>query len=639
MLDAFRNHKRWLMFIAMVLIIPSFIVTGIYSYNRMRQADDSIAKIGDVSITPQMFDQQKRQQLEELRASMGENFKPTMLDSKEGRQAILDQLSNQVAVEQAVQKNFISIGEADAIAVIKGTASFQENGQFVPERYQQFLAARGMSDQQFVADVRRDLARQTLTNGVAATSILPETVVRNLHRTLTMESEVRTRIFDVKAYLSKVNISDEAIKAYYENNAKRFIAPEEVSIQYLTFTPNDVKSDAKATDEELRTYYEQNKNRYGVPETRRASHILVSFDANKKDVEATRKKAEEILAKAKAHPEQFAELAKQYSDDPGSAQLGGDLDFFGHGMMVEPFEKAVYAANKGDIVGPVQTEYGFHIIQVTDVRPSTIRSFEAVRPEIEKTYNDQMKLREFAQKAEEFTNMSYERPESLEPLAEKFGLKIQTADHITRESGAEDPALRTMITDHVVESLFTEDVLRDKHNTSAVEVRPNVLVTARVTKHLPQRTRPLEEVKDEIKATLEREEASKLAQADGEKALAELKKDPSKLDEFTQPATVSISKPMGYPQELIMRAASLSDDKLPNFTGLTVRSGSYMIVQVLSHKAPEAQADQLQSIRNELSNVYGTNEMVVYLNALRQTLGEQVLRPNFVDGTTDNTQQ
>ena len=639
MLDAFRTHKRWLMFIAMVLIIPSFIVTGIYSYNRLRQADDAIAKIGEVSITPQMFDQQKRQQLEELRNTLGDSFKASMLDNKEGRQAIVDQLANQVAIEQAVQQNHINIGEADAVAVIKATPSFQENGKFVPARYEQFLRSRATSDQQFVMQVRGDLARQTLTNGVLASSIVPEDIVKSLHYALTVKSDIRTRTFNEAQYASQTNVTDADVKKYYDEHTQAFQAPEEVSIQYLVLSPDDIKVTTKPNEDEMRTYYEQNKNRWGVPEERRASHILLAFDPNKKDVEATRKKAEEVLAKVKADPDNFAKYAKEYSQDPGSAQEGGDLDFFGRGMMVAPFENAVFSAKKDEIVGPVETEYGFHIIKVTDIRPSTVRPYEAVRGEIEKQYQSQEAVREFAQKAEDFTNMSYEQPDSLDPIAEKFGLKVQTADGITRD-GATNPALRTLITEHVIEALFSDESLKDKHNTSAIEVRPNVLVTARVTKHLPKRVLPLDDVKDEIQAHLQREAASKLTAAAGEKLLADLKANPQQsLDGFTEKATVSMQAPGKFPREVILRVASVPAKGLPAFTGIALGDGSYMVIQVLSHEVTEPKPAELTSIRNELSQLYGRTEVVTYLNALRQSLGEKILRPAFIEGDETNSDE
>lgn len=636
MLDAFRNHKRWLMFIAMVLIIPSFVVTGIYSYNRIRQSDNAIIKIGEVSITPEMFDRQKRVQLEELRAQLGENFKASMLDNREGRQSILYQLANQSAVEQSVKNNFISISEADAVSVIKGTTAFQEDGKFVPARYEQFLRSRGTSDQAFVLEMRQDLARQTLTTGVFNSALVPQPVVENLHRALTIKSEMRTRVLDVNAFLSQVKVTPEDVKANYDANTKRFTAPEEVSIEYLTLSPEDIKVDAKASEEEMRTYYEQNKNRWGVPEERRASHILIAFDEKKKDVEATRKKAEEVLAKVKADPENFAKYAKEFSNDPGSAGEGGDLGFFGHGAMVEPFEKAVFAANKGEIVGPVETEYGFHIIDVTDVRPSTVKPYEQVRGEIEKNYKQQQAVREFAQKAEDFTNMSYERPESLQPLAEKFGLKIQKAENITRD-GPLNPALRALINDHVVESLFSEDALKEKHNTSAIEVRPNVLITARVVKHTPQHLRPLDEVRADIEKEISLSRAAELAEAAGQKLIADESKS-GKLEGFSEARSVSLSNPMNISQDLVLRAAMMDDKTLPGFTGVRLPDGSYAVAQVTRHEYTAPKPGELESIRKELDSLYGNNEVLVYMSSLRKVLGEELLRPSFVEGQQEGAE-
>ncbi len=634
MLDAFRTHKRWLMFIAMVLIIPSFIVTGIYSYNRMRQADDAIVKVGNVSITPQMFDQQKRQQLEGLREQLGDNFKASILDNKAGREGIIEQLANQTAVEQAVTNNFISISEQDAVNVIKSTAAFQENGKFMPARYEQFLRSRGTSDQAFVQEVRQDLARQTLTMGIFNSSVVPEGVVLNLHRALTMKNDLRTRVFDINTYMTQVKVSDADIKANYDANQKLYTAPEEVSIQYLTLSPDDIVIKAQPSEEEMHTYYEQNKARWGVPEERRASHILIAFDEKNKDVEATRKKAEEVLAKVKADPENFAKYAKEYSNDPGSAQEGGDLNFFGRGMMVEPFEKAVFSAKKGDIIGPVQTEYGMHIIEVTDIRPSTVKPFEAVRAEIEKNYRQQQAVREFAERAEEFTNMSYERPESLEPIAEKFGLKIQTAEQITRD-GPVNPALRAIINDHVVESLFSTEALKDKHNIAAVEVRPNLLVTARVLKHSPKHLRPLDEVKGDIELALKQTAAAKLAETDGEKLMAALAGKTS--DEgFSPVATVSINNAQNISQDLILRASMIPDAKLPAYTGAHLADGSYVVAQVLKHEYVAPKAGELASIRNELTQLYGNTEVLAYMHAMRKELGEKVLRPSFIEGSSDN---
>lgn len=637
MLDAFRNHKRWLMFIAMVLIIPSFVVTGIYSYNRMMEADDAIAKVGEESITPQMFDQQKRVLLENLRSSMGENFKASMLDNPEGRQLVLTQLMNDAALKQTIAKEYIRISEEDAIRVIKGSSALQKDGKFDPELYEQFLRARGISDQQMVLDVRNDLARSTLTNNITSGAIIPDEVVNNLHRILTIESKIRTRIFNVDEFLPKVTVTDDEIKAYYEKHLEQFKAPEEISVQYLVFTPQDVKDDVKVNEEELRTYYEQNKNRWTVPEQRQASHILIGFDSVKGDKEAALKKANEVLEKVKANPDDFAKLAKEYSTDPGSAGIGGDLGYFGRGMMVPAFEKAVFDGKEGDIIGPVETEFGYHIIKVTGIRPASVRSFDEVRSDIEKLYREQALARAFAPKAEDFTNLSYEQPDSLDPIAEKFGLKIQSVDHVTRQ-GVADPQVRRFLNDHVIESLFADDSLKDKHNTSAIEVSPNVLVTARVSAHSPAHTRTLDEVKAEVATGLKLQAASKLAKEAGEKVLASLKsaKEPN-LDGFSNPVDVSVSKPLGHPRDLVMHVGALTTDTWPVFTGMTVEGGAYIIAEVLSHKTEVAKPEVLDGLRNELVGVYGQTELTGYFEALRARWGTKILRPQFLEGN-NNTQ-
>lgn len=348
MLQAFRDHKRWLMFIAMVLIIPSFVVTGIYSYNRMTQADNSIAKVGDSSITPELFDQAKRQQLERLRQQMGDQFRAGMLDTPEAREALVRNLMDEAAVTQTVAREHVGVSEQEAVALIKNADALKENGQFSPALYERFLQSQGKSDQQFVAEVRRDLAKEALLTGVTATYPVPSAVVEHLHKIITEEREVQTLIFNIDQYMGDVKVTPDEVKAYYDGHQSEFMADEHVTAQYVVLSPESFKASIKPNEEDVRSYYEQNKQRYATAEERRASHILISFGDDKA---ASKKKAEEILGKAKADPSSFAKLAKENSVDTGSAVEGGDLSFFGRGMMVKPFEDAVFSAKKGDKIG------------------------------------------------------------------------------------------------------------------------------------------------------------------------------------------------------------------------------------------------------------------------------------------------
>lgn len=627
MLQAFRDHKRWLMFIAMVLIIPSFVVTGIYSYNRMTQADNSIAKVGDSSITPELFDQAKRQQLERLRQQMGDQFRAGMLDTPEAREALVRNLMDEAAVTQTVAREHVGVSEQEAVALIKNADALKENGQFSPALYERFLQSQGKSDQQFVAEVRRDLAKEALLTGVTATYPVPSAVVEHLHKIITEEREVQTLIFNIDQYMGDVKVTPDEVKAYYDGHQSEFMADEHVTAQYVVLSPESFKASIKPNEEDVRSYYEQNKQRYATAEERRASHILISFGDDKA---ASKKKAEEILAKAKADPSSFAKLAKENSVDTGSAVEGGDLSFFGRGMMVKPFEDAVFSAKKGDIVGPVESDFGWHVIYVTDIHPARVRDFNEVRADIEAEYIDQMALREFSEKAEEFTNIVYEQADSLEPAAQKFGLKLMTAEDVTRQ-GPADPELAPFFNEHVLENLYGSECLQEKRNSAAVEVGSNQLVAARVEKHFPKVVRPFDEVKGQIEDGLKLRKAGELAKAAGEKKVAEVRQSKS-LDGFSKAVWVSRQNLLGHPAQLVDRMVALPADKLPAYTGMQVDGGAYFVAFVNAAKVKAPTENELKSLSREFATIYGEADRRGYLSALRQELGEEILRPDFIKG-------
>ena len=627
MLQAFRDHKRWLMFIAMVLIIPSFVVTGIYSYNHMTQADNSIAKVGEVSITPEMFDRAKREQLERYRQQMGDQFRAGMLDTPEAREAILRMLMDEAAVSQMVAKEHVDVSEAQAVALIKNADALKKDGKFSPELYERFLQSQGKSDQQFVAEIRRDLSKETLLTGVTATYPVPPAVVEHLHKIITEQREVQTMVFNVDQYMGDVKVTPEEVRAYYDQHQKEFLAEEHLTAEYVVLSPDDFKAGIKPNEEEIRGYYEQNKNNFTTPEERRASHILIAFGDDKA---ASKKKAEDVLAKAKANPADFAKLATEFSSDPGSAAQGGDLDYFGRGMMVKPFEDATFTAKKGDIVGPVESDFGWHIIYVTDIRPSAVRPFEAVRSDIEAEYIGQMALREFSEKAEDFTNIVYEQADSLEPVAKKFGLTIHKADNVTR-AGVTDEALKGLFNEHMIDNLYGDECLKEKRNSSAVEVGSNKLVAARVVKHFPTAVRPFDDVKAEIADGMKLRKAAELAKAAGEKKLAEVRASKS-LDGFSAPVWVSRQRTLGHPAELVDRMVALPADKLPAYTGMAVEGGAYIIGFVKGTKVQTPKPEELKSLAREFATIYGEADRRGYLSALRTELGEEMLQPKFIEG-------
>lgn len=624
MLQAFRTHKRWMMFIAMIFIIPSFVVTGIYSYNRMSDSENDLATVGDTSITMMDFDNAKRQYLDNFRRQMGQSFKPNMLDTAEARASILAALISDRAISLEIASEYMNVGEADAINLVKQAPAFQRDGKFSTEAYQQFLNSMGKSDEQFVLELRRDLTRQMLLSAVSQTTQASNTVAQRIHDLLTEERTIRT--FEIKptAFLKSVSVTDAEAQSYYVQNKSLFAVPESVDIEYVVLSPESYKN-IKASEDDIKTFYEQNLQRFSTPEERRASHILIAVNNEKTDADA-KKEADEIYKQLQADPSKFAQLAKSKSADPGSARQGGDLGFFQKGMMVPEFDNAVFSGKKGDLVAPVKTQFGYHIIKIVDVKPAQAKPLKEVRAEIEALYQQQAAIRAFAEDAENFSNMVYEQSESLQPVAERFGLKIQTVKNVTRDF--EDQ----LINPNVIEALYGFDVLEDKRNSNAIEVASNTLLSARVTAHHKQTVKTFDEVKGDIVATLKNQKATEAARAQGSADIAKLLDKKSASGKFGDKTVISRERPGAYAYEVVTAALRPDANKLPTYTGVQTQDGSYFVIEVQSSKKIEASPEQLAMRKAELAQLYSNPEQAAFISGLETKFGTQILKDEYKPG-------
>ena len=624
MLQAFRTHKRWMMFIAMIFIIPSFVVTGIYSYNRMSDSENDLATVGDTSITMMDFDNAKRQYLDNFRRQMGQSFKPNMLDTAEARASILAALISDRAISLEIASEYMNVGEADAINLVKQAPAFQRDGKFSTEAYQQFLNSMGKSDEQFVLELRRDLTRQMLLSAVSQTTQASNTVAQRIHDLLTEERTIRT--FEIKptAFLKSVSVTDDEAQSYYDQNKSLFAVPESVDIEYVVLSPESYKN-IKASEDDIKTFYEQNLQRFSTPEERRASHILIAVNNEKTDADA-KKEADEIYKQLQADPSKFAQLAKSKSADPGSARQGGDLGFFQKGMMVPEFDNAVFSGKKGDLVAPVKTQFGYHIIKIVDVKPAQAKPLKEVRGEIEALYQQQAAIRAFAEDAENFSNMVYEQSESLQPVAERFGLKIQTVKNVTRDF--EDQ----LINPNVIEALYGFDVLEDKRNSNAIEVASNTLLSARVTAHHKQTVKTFDEVKGDIVATLKNQKATEAARAQGSADIAKLLDKKSASAKFGDKTVISRERPGAYAYEVVTAALRPDANKLPTYTGVQTQDGSYFVIEVQSSKKIEASPEQLAMRKAELAQLYSNPEQAAFISGLETKFGTQILKDEYKPG-------
>ena len=611
MLQSFRTHKRLMMGIAMIFIVPSFVVTGIYSYNRMT-ADEALAEVGGEAITAVDFDNAKRQYLDKLRRQLGTNFNPNMLDGQQARADILAGLISERALGIEMAKDYVMVSEADAINLVKSAPNFQRDGKFSREMYEQFLHAVGKSDQLFVMELRRDMARDLLLGGAANTSIVPTALAQRVHEMMSEERVVRMATITPDEFKKLVTVTDDEARAYYDANKAAFVVPESVDIEYVTLSPANFM-DVKPNEDEVKGFYEQNLQRFTTPEERRASHILVA------DKEA----ADKLYAELQAKPALFAQRAKELSKDPGSAKQGGDLGFFGKGMMVPEFETAVFTGKKGDLVAPVKTNFGYHIIRIDDVKASQVKPLEAVRGEIEALYAQQASMQAFAAEAENFSNMVYEQSDSLEPVMTKFNLKPQTMKNVTRNFKDQT------INGNVVEALYSFDVLSDKRNTNSIEVAHNTLLSARVTAHHPETTKTFEAVKAEIVERLTNEKAAKSAETEGAKIVAKLQAGDKQNLKFGEAVSLSRQNPGEYGYDVVTAAMKPEGTKLPAFTGVMTPKG-YVVFEVLNANVPVASAEDIAARKQELARIFGRIDQKAYMDALEVKLEATVNNPDYM---------
>jgi len=326
-----------------------------------------------------------------------------------------------------------------------------------------------------------------------------------------------------------------------------------------------------------------------------------------------------VLKDVQKTPAKFAELAKQYSEDPGSAQKGGDLGFFGHGMMVKEFEDIVFKQKEGEISGLVQSEFGYHIIKVTGIKAGKQRALDEVRAEIESELKRQAASRKFAEAAESFTNMVYEQSDTLQPVADKFKLAVQQSSLLPKNP---DPrvmaALGPLANPKILASLFSEDAIKNKRNTEAVEIAPNTLLAARVIEHTPATSIPFDTVKPEIEKRLKSEEAAVLAKSSGEARLSELKQGGEDKLAWSVPKSASRMQRGEIPPAVVQAVFKADVQKLPAYAGVEI-GGGYALFKIVKINSPEKIDEaKLKGLQGEYGSIVAQEDLSAYLAGLRQ---------------------
>jgi peptidyl-prolyl cis-trans isomerase D len=581
MFDFVRKHTRVMQFLLFLLIFPSFVLFGLEGYNRFREGGATVASIDGHSITQAEWDAAHRSQVERMRSSMP-NVDVKLFDTPEAKYSTLERMVRDRLLQVAA--NQLRLGASDA----RLAAELQQNptiaalrradGTLDIERYRQLLATQGMSPESFESQVRGDLASRQVMSGVGVTSFSSAALADVTLNAFYEQRQVQVARFTPADYVAQLNPSEADLEAYYKANAEKFQSAERADIEYVVLNLAAVQKDIVVPEAELKTYYEQNSARLAGLEERRASHILINADkgASASEREAARAKAQALLLEVQKAPNQFAELARKNSQDTGSAAKGGDLDFFGRGAMVKPFEEAAFALKKGETSGVVETEFGFHIIRVTDIKQPEQKSFESQRAKLEQEVRAQLAQRKFAEAAEQFTNIVYEQSDSLKPVAERLKLDVQQASNLGRDVVAGTTAANNP---KLLAAVFSPDSIEKKRNTEAVELAPNVLAAARITSYSPARTLPLDEVKARVREQVVAQQASERARSEGASKLADWKSNP---DAAKLPAAIVVSREakQSQPSALIEAALRANTQALPAWVGVDLGTSGYAVVKV-----------------------------------------------------------
>ena len=614
MFDFVRSHTRLFQGILVLLIFPSFVFFGVQGYSSFTDSSNTkVAEVDGRGITQVEWDAAHQRNIERFRQQM-----PTvdvkLLDSPAVRRETLDSIVRERVLLAASEHMHMGISDE------RLQRAFSTDPQFAALRNpdgsvnRDLLVAQGMSSEMFAQSLRQDLAMRQVLQGIGASAVAPKAVVDPSFDALLQRRQVQLQRFDAEAYRSKVNPSDADIDIFYKANEALFKTPEQARIEYVLLDLQTLQKGVSVNEEELQRYYAENASRYTAAEERRASHILIKADKDMAvaDRQKAKAKADALLEQVRKSPGQFAELARKNSDDPGSAERGGDLDYFGRGAMVKPFDDAVFAMKPGEISNVVESEFGYHIIQLTGQRGGEKKSFDAVRAEIESEVKKQLAQKRYAEAAEQFTNTVYEQSDSLQPAIDKLKLEKRSA---TVQRIPAPGTTGPLASAKLLEAVFGNDAVRNKRNTDAVEVGPNQLASARIVEYLPARTLPLAEVKDQVRERLVGQQAAALARKEGQLLLTQLEK----AGDTALPETAVIGRvgAQGMPRSLIDAVLAADAAKLPAPVGVDLGEQGYMVAKVTQVLPRDPALGNEQAMQGQYAQAIASAEMQAYYAALK----------------------
>jgi len=631
MFDLVAKHKRIVQFVLALITLP-FAFFGVDYYFRNTDKAGEVASYDGGLITQAQFAQSLRDQ-QEMMMRTQKGVDPAMFENPEVRYSILQQLIRERMIEKKGRDLRFTVTNEQVRERIASDPRFQDEGKFSLERYKLLLAQASISEAGYEDSMRRQILAEKLVDPIMSGNMVAKASAEGFVTLLEQQREVAVANIDAEPFARQTKVDEAAARVFYDANPAAFRTPEEVKFEYVVLTPDVLAAQVAVTPDEVKAQYAASIKQYTQEEQRQAAHILIAVkpDASDADKAAAKKKAEDLAAQAKANPAKFAELAKKYSEDPGSAAQGGDLGSNPRGTMVKAFDDAVFAMKPGDIVGPVQSEFGWHVIKLQGVTPAKVLSLDEAKAQIEADLKRQKVSQKFAASADQFQNLVYEQADSLAGVAKTLNLEAKTSDWATRS----DAQRLAFGNPKFVEALFAPDSVAAKRNTEAFEVGPNTLMAGRVVEYKPAAPRPFDDVKEEIRRQLQRREASEMAQKAGLEKLALLEQGKSDKEAgvtFGKPVSVLRNQMQpGFTPDALGKVFRVDAAKLPQLVGASNERGGFSIYRVQRVMMPPTASDpaKLAGAKARIGDMQSRELFDAYISALKSKADVRINQANL----------
>lgn len=640
MFDFIRTHQRIVLAVLIVLVLPSFVFLGVSGYTNMVTKDSDLAKVGKTTISEQEFDAVLRHQFQNLQRSQSEEFDPALFDQPEVRKALLDRLIERQLLIELAQKEHFSASDNALREHIAAMPELQENGAFSPERYEQVLRMLGMDTQGFEQNQRAELSLSRVLDPILESAYLPKPTQELIINTMLDGREVQKSVRPLTAELREQKVDEEEIKQWYETHKDSYAVPDYVNVEYLVLNEDAARAAVPTpSDEDLQDYYEQNKDRFTKTGRAHIAHILIS-DAqgtNGEENDAALEEAQSLAAQAQQNPDSFAELAKEHSQDSGSASQGGDLGWLSQGALPEELDKAIFALKAGEVSDVIKGADGYHIFKVIDIEPEQVKSFADAREQIVEEVTEQLAADQFADMATRLTEVIYEHQDSLEPAADALGLSLQVAHGLGREEALNAPIFHD--DDHALykmpEASFLEDSqvrravfdrqsLKTLENAGVIEIAPDMIVAVRATEYVPAHVPELNELQTVVEGELRHHKALQALKKQVDEDIEALKTGKELDLEFGETELISRTQPANLDREALDKILAVSTESLPAYTAIAEEDG-YAIYKINAVKKAQLSELDQRFLATQIKQLWQSAQEEALITALAEQIGVEEL--------------